>query len=669
MNAKLASQYARVIIDAPLPVLDYRIPESMSLVRGDRVIVPLKKRKVAGIVTGLEPRSLLADSRIRSVQMLLAETRPLSEEWLDLTRFAASYYMGSWGEAALPALPPFWRRVPGVRHAATVASLREVKARSVKPGPRPQLNENQRAAVQAVLDSHGFQPFLLFGVTGSGKTEVYLHIMEEVLKRDPQAQVLLLVPEINLTPQLEYRVRSRFTDETVVTLHSELSLKQRAANWLAVHEGRARVLVGTRMAVFASFQKIALLIVDEEHDTSYKAGDGLHYSARDLAVKRAQMLSVSCVLGSATPSLETWARAEEGKYRLLRLDHRAVAAAQLPKLTLSDTRHEKFDIFTASVRQKIDEALERKEQVLIFVNRRGYAPVLTCTACGWVSRCRHCSGFTVFHKAEKKLVCHHCGTTYEVPQYCPCCGNAELEAVGTGTQKIEEGIEKLWPQARLLRIDRDSVRAKGEAEAAFKKVHAREVDIVVGTQMIAKGHDFQHVSLVVVLNADAQLVSPDIRAEERLFATLMQVAGRAGRGDTTGEIVVQTRFPEHPVFAALAAQSYEMFAGRALGERREMHAPPFVFQALMRAEAQTLERAVGFLQRAAALAADLAGDTVFVYDPVPMSLMRFMDTERAQLLVEADSRTDLHRFLNAWKAAVVPESGISWQIEVDPQEV
>lgn len=263
MNAKLASQYARVIIDAPLPVLDYRIPESMSLVRGDRVIVPLQKRKVAGIVTGLEPRSLLADSRIRSVQMLLAETRPLSEEWLDLTRFAAPYYMGSWGEAALPALPPFWRRVPGVRHAATVASLREVKARSVKPGPRPQLNENQRAAVQAVLDSHGFQPFLLFGVTGSGKTEVYLHIMEEVLKRDPQAQVLLLVPEINLTPQLENRVRSRFTDETVVTLHSELSLKQRAANWLAVHEGRARVLVGTRMAVFASFQKIALLIVDE----------------------------------------------------------------------------------------------------------------------------------------------------------------------------------------------------------------------------------------------------------------------------------------------------------------------------------------------------------------------------------------------------------------------
>ncbi len=664
-------QFARVLIDAPLPPLDYKVPENMALVAGDRVIVPLQRRKMVGIVVELLATTEVDPKKLKPVTKLLADTRPLSKEWLDLTRFAADYYLAFWGEAALPALPPFWRRVPKARHEAAVDAFRTLKAKTVTPTEAPVLNEEQSAAVSAIAGAQGFAPFLLFGVTGSGKTEVYLAAMQSVLKSDLEAQVLLLVPEINLTPQLENRVRSRFVGETVVTLHSKLSMTERAANWLAVHEGRARVLVGTRMAIFASFTKLALILVDEEHDASYKAGDGIYYSARDLAVKRAHMLGITCVMGSATPSLETWAKAQAGRYQLLSLTVRAAAHARLPALKLIDTRQEKGGTFiTAALKAEVDAALERKEQALLFVNRRGYAPTLTCTACGWISRCDHCSGFTVYHKAEKRLVCHHCGTTYPIPTHCPTCGNADLMAIGSGTQKIEELVEATWPEKAILRIDSDSTAKKGSAEEAFQKVHAGKADIVVGTQMIAKGHDFQKVSVVGVLNADAQLVSPDVRAEERLFATLMQVAGRAGRGETTGEVAVQTRYPEHPIYEALRHQNYREFAERVLEDRRDLHAPPFVHQALVKSQANTLERALGFLTRAAEEAEAFNEDgAVAVYDPVPMALFRLMDVERAQLLVESDSRAALHRFLKHWSAGFSPETGVAWRIEVDPQEV
>lgn len=666
-----ALQFARVLVDSPLPPLDYKVPENMALAAGDRVVVPLQSRKVVGVVAQLLPATTVEAKKIRSVIKLLGDTRPLSEEWLEFTKFAADYYLAFWGEAALSALPPFWRRVPKARHETTVAGMRELKTKTVTPSVPPVLNAEQTQAVAAITSVQGFSPFLLFGVTGSGKTEVYLAAMQAALERDPEAQVLLLVPEINLTPQLEKRVRSRFASETVVTLHSKLALKERAANWLAVHEGRARVLVGTRLSIFASFTKLSLILVDEEHDASYKAGDGIYYSARDLAVKRAHSLGITCVLGSATPSLETWAKAREGRYRLLKMTTRAAAHAKLPELKLIDTREEKGSTFiTGRLKAEVDAALERKEQALLFVNRRGYAPTLTCTACGWVSRCEHCSGFTVYHKAEKKLVCHHCGTRYPIPLHCPSCGNADLLALGSGTQKIEEVVQATWPDKAILRIDSDSTARKGAAEEAFGKVHAGKADIVVGTQMIAKGHDFQRVSVVGVLNADAQLVSPDLRAEERLFATLMQVAGRAGRGETTGEVAVQTRFPDHPIYDALKHQDYEVFAERLLNDRRDLNAPPFVFQALLKAQANTLERALGFLTRAAAEASVVNEDgTVFVYDPVPMSLFRLMDVERGQLLVESASRSALHRFLKRWTGQMASETGVSWRIEVDPQEV
>lgn len=662
-------QFAKVILDVPLPALDYRVGEDQQAAIGDRVVVPLAKRQVVGIVTELTGHSDIANGRLRKISKVLADIRPLSKEWMQLTEFAADYYIRQWGEAALPALPSYFRRVPTVRQVAMLKKWRQIKEKQVKTVPSPALNDEQMAAVQAITVKQGFAVQLLYGVTGSGKTEVYLHAMQAMLQADPQAQILLLVPEINLTPQLESRVRSRFPNDLVVTLHSGLAQGERAANWLAVHEGKARILVGTRLSVFASFSHLSLVIVDEEHDPSYKADDGLHYSARDLAIKRAQLNAVHCVLGSATPSLESWHKAQQGNYELLRLTHRAVPGAHLPVLKLIDTRNKKFDVFTDEVRQAIDAVLERKEQVLVFVNRRGYAPVITCTSCGWVSRCIHCSGFTVYHKSENILVCHHCGTRYPIPSRCPKCGNPELVPVGTGTQKIEEAIQKFWPQARVLRIDRDSVRAKSAADKAFAKIHAGEADIVVGTQMIAKGHDFQHVSLVVILNADAQLVSSDIRAEERLFSTLMQVAGRAGRGKIAGSVMIQTRFPDHPIYADLQRQDYEGCANRLLIERKEAQLPPFSFEALLTAQSSSLDRALGFLSRLLQKAAAFITPSIRVFDPVPMPLMRFMDVERAQLMVEADSRMALHLFLKNLQQLNYVEPSIQWSIEVDPSSI
>lgn len=669
----MAQRFVEVYLDLPLPALDYVLPETFHVSIGDRVVVPLGTRKLVGIVAGVKDSTTVPANKIKSVLHVFDDVAPLSEEWLKFLSFAADYYIRFKGEACVSALPQFFRTPPKARYEASLKRIREIKPRKVKPTARPQLNDEQLQAAQAINAARDFVPFMLFGVTGSGKTEVYLHAIEETLNRDPDNQVLLLVPEINLTPQLEARVRGRFVDETVVTMHSGLTPVERARSWLAVHEGRARVLVGTRMSIFASFKKLSLIIVDEEHDQSYKAGEAMRFSARDLAVKRAMDNHIACVLGSATPSLETWAKVLSGQYRCLRLSHRAVAAAHLPQLELVDVSREKPMVFAQKVKDEIDATLSRHEQVLVFINRRGYAPVISCSACGWVSRCRHCSGFTVFHKNDKTLVCHHCGTVYPVPPRCPSCGNPEIVAVGTGTQRIEEAIEALWPQARVLRIDRDSVKTKTAAETAFDSVHAGEVDIVVGTQMIAKGHDFKKVGLVVVLNADAQLVSPDIRAEEHLFATVMQVAGRAGRDKIAGRVLIQTRFPEHPIYADMKKGDYELFAQRLLKDRLEAAAPPYAFQALLTAQSAHLERTIGFLRAARQAAVALGFSSVFVYEPVPMSLMRLKDAERGQLLIETGNRRDRHAFLTAWDAALRNmqgvDAGVSWSIEVDPADI
>ncbi|GLU35154.1 primosomal protein N' [Trinickia caryophylli] len=546
---------------------------------------------------------------------------------------------------------------------------------------RPTLTDEQAAAVEAIREARGFAPFLLHGVTGSGKTEVYLHALDALFAAQPDAQALVLVPEINLTPQFEAAFRRRFAAlhgaASIVTLHSAMADGERAQSWLAAHEGRARIVLGTRLAVLASLPNLALVIVDEEHEPAYKQQEGLRYSARDLAVWRAKQLAIPIVLGSATPSLESWWQAEQGRYRRLTLARRALADAALPAVRLIDLEEERrrgrasAEGLSATLVAALKARLERGEQSLVFLNRRGYAPVLSCDACGWVAGCPRCSAYVVLHKPERALRCHHCGWETRIPRACPDCGNVDIAPFGRGTQRVEEALALLVPGARVLRIDADSTRRKGSAEQLFSDVHAGEVDILVGTQMIAKGHDFQRVSLVGVLNADAALFSHDFRAGERLFAQLMQVSGRAGRAGLAGEVLVQTRYPRHALYQALVRHDYVGFAASTLAERRDARLPPFVYQALLRAEARTLEAALAFLGAAAAALGEIeAAGHVTVYDPVPMTIVKVANAHRAQLLLESASRAALLATLRAWQPALRTLKGVlRFSLEVDPLDI
>jgi primosomal protein N' (replication factor Y) len=680
--AKNEPLYAQVIVDLPgVEALDYTFEQALAAnIRiGTRCVVPLGKGIRIGIVVALSDTPAIEQHKIKPITRALDEVAPLSVHWLQLTRFVAEYYQHAWGEVALPALPRALRTVPGPRFSQSIARLRDraqarwAEANMTQVEPTTQ----QVAAIDALSSTSGFAPHLLFGVTGSGKTEVYLSAIARRLAASATAQALLLVPEINLTPQLESLLRARFPSELVVALHSNLPDAERAAAWLAAHEGRARIVVGTRLAVFSSLPQLAIIVVDEEHDPSYKAGEGVRYSARDLAVKRAQLLDIPIVLGSATPSLESWAQARTGRYRLLQLTSRvelAVGSQEPPAIELIDARvHKPQNGLSAPIAQALTDTFERGEQSLVFLNRRGYAPVVTCEACGWLSNCPRCATFAVFHKPDRTLRCHHCGYAAPVPRACPTCGNQHLKGVGQGTQRIEETLRTLLPAASIARIDRDSTRQRHAARKALDAVHAGEVDVLVGTQMIAKGHDFQRVSLVVVLNPDGQLASHDFRAPERLFATLMQVAGRAGRAGLPSRVLVQTRFAVHPLFAALARHDYAQFAQVQLAEREAARMPPSTHQALLTAQARTMEAALEFLRAARDKAlAQFAAEAshVRLFDPVPMALQRLAGVSRAQLLIEADQRTRLHALLGGWLAALREKrAAVRWNIEVDPLEL
>lgn len=668
-------RFAQVLVDLPLSEpLAYRCAdEAGEIAPGQCCVVPLGRRSVVGLCVGQRLASDLPPEKLRTVKRILHELPRLDAHWLEFTRFAAEYYQHFWGQVAIPALPPILRAPPGPRWAGALSRARSTSLIEAAPAApiRPPLNADQRQAVEAVDGARGFAPFLLYGVTGSGKSEVYFTLIERLLERDAQAQALLLVPEIGLTPQLLSRLRGRLPGLPIVCLHSGLPAAERSAGWLAAHEGRARIVVGTRLAAFASMPNLQLLVVDEEHDSSYKAGDGVRYSARDLAIKRAQLLGVPVLLGSATPALESWAHASSGRYGLLRLPRRATDAAQ-PLIELIDLReHKPASGLSEPLLLAIRQTVTQGEQALVFINRRGYAPVVACDACGWLSSCPHCAVFAAFHKVDSALHCHHCGWRSPVPLACPTCGNQVLQAVGQGTQRIEETLADALPDARIARIDRDSTRRRGASERALSSVHGGAVDVLVGTQMIAKGHDFRRVSLVGVVNADAQLVSHDYRAAERLFATVMQVAGRAGRSGMPSRVLVQTRYPEHPLFTALRRLDYDGFARDQLAERRAAGMPPYRSQALLTAQAKALERALSFLARARAL--KCAGDRqVSLYDPVPMPVPRLAGVSRAQMLVEAPRRSQLQTFLRRWLAdlrRVETTGGVRWQIEVDPQQI
>ena len=678
-------------------VLDYACERMLA--PGTLVRVPLGRRETLGVVwaspTAVAP---LDETLIKPVAAVLDAIAPLSAAWCQLVDFAAAYYQRSPGELALSVLPPELRKLSatqlhrrvakvGRRLPKLVAQVSAKLARTLpqQTGQRPVLSADQAAAVATLTDPNaGHSPVLLHGTTGSGKTEVYLHATEHALSLGRQA--LVLVPEINLTPQLEARFAERFAGHHVVSLHSALTPAQRMANWLAAHQGQADVVLGTRLAVFASLPRLGLIVVDEEHDPSYKQQEGARYSARDMAVYRAKLEGIAVVLGSATPSLESWHHAQTGRYARLSLPAR-IGGAALPALRVVDLAAQPKSrglapAISAPLADALRDRLSRGEQSLVFLNRRGYAPVLHCVDCGWKSGCPHCSAWRVFHKLDRSLRCHHCGLTQPVPRACPDCGNLDISPIGRGTERLEEQLAELLPTARVARIDADSTKPKGELQARLGAVHAGDVDIVVGTQMVAKGHDFRRMTLVAAVNPDSALFSSDFRAPERLFALLAQAAGRAGRDAAqTGpsEMWLQTWFPRHPLYAALRHYDYAAFAASQLSERASAQLPPFSHLALLRAEAKSVAAAQGFLEAAAeALVALAESGPVSVYSAVPVPISRVADVERVQMLVESPSRQALQRALAAWMPSLHAlrnarfgdgERILRWAIDVDPAAI
>jgi primosomal protein N' (replication factor Y) len=536
------------------------------------------------------------------------------------------------------------------------------------------LTNEQQLAVDAITQVNGYACFLLHGITGSGKTEVYVHLMHAVLQHN--GQVLLLVPEINLTPQLENYFRSRFPDVNLISLHSGLSEGERLHNWQQAQLGAAQIVLGTRLSVFAELPRLALIIVDEEHDSSFKQQDGLRYSARDVAIFRANQRGVPIVLGSATPSLESYHNAQSGRYQMLKLTGRALPEARLPLVRCININQTVMHHgISENLLREIGLRLERKEQSLLFINRRGYAPVLMCTGCGWLSGCKHCAGKMVLHLKEQRLRCHHCGYQVRVPHACPSCGKAELFPVGSGTQRVESELQERFPDARILRVDRDSTRNKRAWQTMREQIYANEVDILVGTQMLAKGHDFPALTLVGVLNPDSALYSSDFRAAEKLFAQLMQVAGRAGRADKPGEVIIQTAFPDHPLFRALQTHDFEGWAATQLVERKLAGFPPFVFQAMLRAEGKQENEVYRYLHGAHTAAVTLRHSMrnpaqIEVFGVVPAALPRRANHLRAQLLIQATSRKALQHFLHAWQAPLdaLPAQKLRCSLDIDPLE-
>ena len=719
---------ARVALDVPLATLfDYTVPESLDAQVGDRVVVPFGSRQQIGVVVERASASELPPDKLRSIIAARTDAPRLPADWLELTRFLASYYQRPFGETVVGSLPPrlrslqplpresqrFFRRTglaeatPVLRAGAkrsilealarssplgeqalleaassarrsALAALRELvgsgwlEAAVPAPGsqfnPEHSPNDAQAAAVARISTAFGqFRAFVLHGVTGSGKTEVYFQLIARTLVRGEQA--LVLVPEISLTPQLEARIRRNFPDAGIAVLHSGLADAARTSAWLAAARGEAGIVLGTRLAVLAPLPRLALVVVDEEHDTSFKQQEGLRYSGRDAAVLRAKLANAPVVLGSATPSLETWFNCLHGRYELAELPERAVPGARLPIVRTVDLRVEPAEQgFAPSLRLAIAARLAAGEQSLVFINRRGYAPVLACDACGWSAGCRRCSARMVLHAADRCLRCHHCGAEEGIPRACPTCGNSDLHALGRGTQRVEETLAAHFPGARIVRIDRDSARRRDQMAKTLRDVRAGGADILVGTQLLAKGHDFPQLTLVGVLNADAGLMSTDYRAPERLFATLAQVAGRAGRRERPGEVLVQTRYPEHPLFAALARHDYAGFAQTQLAEREAAGFPPFVSEAALRAEAKELSSAMAFLRAAANMLAP--PPEVRVYDPIPQAMTRVADLERGCLLVQSRSRPALQGFLASWSEQLRahPARGIRWHLDVDPIE-
>ena len=726
--------YHRIAVNVPLSDGLLTYSHSEPLPPGTRVLVPFRNKTVVGIVWETDIAPDMDAARILSVQTAFVEENPLPQSWRDLLAFTSRYYHYPTGQAVFAALPqglketrtvempqpPLFYALNEVGRAQTppparfnkkaalwdtllsggmtMAALKQVSAQAAKliedwaeqgwietteaenPALRSchgqashsefVLNADQQKASDEIQTAFGkFQPFLLYGITGSGKTEVYFDAMAKVLAQG--RQVLFLLPEINLTPQLLKRVENRFADVPTAVLHSQMAAGKRTQDYLRAMLGQAQLVIGTRLAVFTPMDDIGLIVVDEEHDGSFKQDNELRYHARDLAVWRAKQSGCPVVLGSATPSLESWHKAQSGAYRLLQLTERAHAAAQLPQVDILNVGRLKLDNgFSPQALQLLKQNFEAGGMSLVYLNRRGFAPALFCGDCGHTFGCPNCSAKMVLHQRARQLRCHHCDHREPIPFKCPDCGNQDLTAVGHGTQRVEETLRAFLPKAAVVRVDRDSTAHKNDWADLYRRIADNEIDILVGTQMLAKGHDFARLNLVIVLNADGSLYSADFRAPERLFAELMQVSGRAGRADKPGKVLIQTQLPEHPVFAAVKAQDYAVFAENELNERQMFAMPPFGFQTAVRADAPRVADAMEFLNAAKETLASLLPESVSQFGAAPMLMVRLAERERAQIFLESTSRQDLHRAVSLWVQVLQQnrDSKIRWSVDVDVQE-
>ena len=719
--------YHRIAVNVPLSDGLLTYSHSEPLPQGARVLVPFRNKTVVGIVWETDIAPDMDAARILNIQTTFSDEPPLPESWRDLLSFTSRYYHYPTGQAVFAALPQGLKETRAVempqpplfyalneagraqtppparfnKKAAlwdallsggmTMAALKQVNAQAAKliedwaeqgwiettEAAKPvlrssefQLNANQQQASDEIQTTFGsFQPFLLYGITGSGKTEVYFDAMAKVLAQG--RQVLFLLPEINLTPQLLKRVENRFADVPTAVLHSQMAAGKRTQDYLRAMLGQAKLVIGTRLAVFTPMDDVGLIVVDEEHDGSFKQDNELRYHARDLAVWRAKQSGCPVVLGSATPSLESWHKAQSGAYRLLQLTERAHAAAQLPQVDILNVGRLKLDNgFSPQALQLLKQNFEAGGMSLVYLNRRGFAPALFCGDCGHTFGCPNCSAKMVLHQRARQLRCHHCDHREPIPFKCPDCGNQDLTAVGHGTQRVEETLRAFLPKAAVVRVDRDSTAHKNDWADLYRRIADNEIDILVGTQMLAKGHDFARLNLVIVLNADGSLYSADFRAPERLFAELMQVSGRAGRADKPGKVLIQTQLPEHPVFAAVKAQDYAVFAENELNERQMFAMPPFGFQTAVRADAPRVADAMEFLNAAKETLAPLLPESVSQFGAAPMLMVRLAERERAQIFLESPSRQDLHRAVSLWVQVLQQnrDGKIRWSVDVDVQE-
>ena len=738
MNRLIAQVILDVPVDKQF---DFIAPDVTAKDIGRLVIVPFGPRKLVGVIAGVSDMTEVPTGKLKQIILVQRALPQFSAKDFALFRFCERYYHTALGAIALNALPPAMRvakhyqarkqRIVDItvagREALTRLSPRAVAQRmmlaaifdapqaeaalklrheragsvlsklmkkgwvavidvaegdSVKRdqphliAPGPVLTDKQLHAI-AQINAAGdtFTPFLLFGVTASGKTEVYLQVIADTLTRGRQA--LVLVPEINLTPQFLRQVKLRFPSATIVQQHSGMADVPRMVGYLDAQAGRADIVIGTRLAVFTPMPRLGVIIIDEEHDQSFKQQEGFRYSARDVAVFRAQQENCVVVMGSATPSLESVHNVARGRFTQITLARRAAVNALMPTIEFIDLNHERVENgLSSKLIQSVEETVQRGEQALVFINRRGFSPALVCAQCGAMPECKRCSARLVFHQKDRRLKCHHCGYQSRVPVACASCGSHEMVAAGHGTERIETALRAKLPSARIARVDRDSTRKRGAAEKIFDAAAAGEIDVLIGTQMLSKGHDFPKITLVGVVNADGAMFSADFRAAERMVAQLCQVAGRAGRADLPGRVLIQTRFATHPLYQAVAAQDHALFVGMAMVERRSANLPPFTYLALLRAEAKSSDALNAFMHfvvasAKAAQSAQTANANLHVWDPIPAPLARKAGFERQQLMVQADSRGALQQFLAAWLPLLRQRETriVKWVIDVDPLEV